>query len=35
MDFILSKATGIDYESFLADPTLQRAFVHSLEVIAY
>jgi uncharacterized protein with HEPN domain len=35
MDFILSKATEIDYESFLADPTLQRAFVHSLEVIAY
>jgi uncharacterized protein with HEPN domain len=35
IDFILSKVAGIDYESFLADPTLQRAFVRSLEVIVY
>jgi uncharacterized protein with HEPN domain len=33
IDFILSKVSGRDYESFLADPTLQRAFVRSLEVI--
>ncbi len=33
INFILSTVSGRDYESFLADPTLQRAFVRSLEVI--
>jgi len=33
INFILSTVSGGDYESFLADPILQRAFVRSLEVI--
>ncbi len=33
IDFILSKVSERDYESFLADPTLQRAFVRSLGVV--
>ena len=33
IDYILSKTSGTDYESFLKDETLQRAFVRSLEVI--
>lgn len=33
IDYILSKTSGIDYQSFLNDQTLQRAFVRSLEII--
>jgi len=33
IDYILSKIPGNDYESFRRDPTLQRAFVRSLEII--
>jgi len=33
IDFILSRLSDTDYESFLRDATLKRAFVRSLEVI--
>ncbi len=33
IDYVLSQAPGTDYESFKKDPTLQRAFVRSLEII--
>jgi uncharacterized protein with HEPN domain len=33
IDFILSEISNTDYESFLRDATLKRAFVRSLEVI--
>ena len=33
IDFILSQIPNIDYESFSKDPTIQRAFVRSLEII--
>ncbi|MBI4764291.1 MAG: DUF86 domain-containing protein [Deltaproteobacteria bacterium] len=33
IDFILSEISDTDYESFLRDATLKRAFVRSLEVI--
>ena len=33
IDYILSQVSGTDYESFLRDETLKRAFVRSIEVI--
>lgn len=33
IDFILSEISNTDYESFLREATLKRAFVRSLEVI--
>ncbi len=33
IDFILSKISDTDYESFIREATLKRAFVRSLEVI--
>jgi uncharacterized protein with HEPN domain len=33
IDYILSQIPDTDYESFKKDPTLQRAFVRSLEII--
>jgi uncharacterized protein with HEPN domain len=33
IDFILSEISDTDYESFLREATLKRAFVRSLEVI--
>jgi len=33
IDFILSKTRDTDFEAFLKDPTLKRAFVRSLEII--
>ena len=33
IDYILSQTSKTDYESFLKDETLQRAFVRSLEII--
>jgi len=33
IDFILSKISNTDYESFIREATLKRAFVRSLEVI--
>jgi uncharacterized protein with HEPN domain len=33
IDFILSESSNTDYESFLKEATLKRAFVRSLEVI--
>jgi uncharacterized protein with HEPN domain len=33
IDFILSQIPNIDYESFSKNPTIQRAFVRSLEII--
>lgn len=32
-DYLLGASHGIDVQMFEADPTLQRAFVRSLEVI--
>ena len=31
--YLESKAAGLSQEEFLADPTLQRAFLRSLEII--
>ena len=33
MDYILSRISDMDYESFVRDETLKRAFVRSIEVI--
>ena len=33
IDYILSRISETDYESFLQDETLKRAFVRSIEVI--
>ena len=33
IDYILSRISDIDYESFLKDETLKRAFARSIEVI--
>lgn len=33
IDYILSRISNTDYESFLMDETLKRAFVRSLEII--
>ncbi len=33
IDYILSQTTKTDYQSFLKNETLQRAFVRSLEII--
>ena len=33
IDYILSQTSGTDYDSFLKNETLQRAFVRSLEII--
>jgi uncharacterized protein with HEPN domain len=33
IDYILSRISDMDYESFLRDETLKRAFVRSIEVI--
>ncbi len=33
IEYILSKVEVIDYEIFIKDPTLKRAFVRSLEII--
>lgn len=33
IDYILSRASGMDYELFVRDETLKRAFVRSVEVI--
>jgi uncharacterized protein with HEPN domain len=33
IDYILSRIADIDYESFLKDETLKRAFVRSIEII--
>jgi uncharacterized protein with HEPN domain len=33
IDYILSQVPDMDYESFRNDPTRQRAFVRSLEII--
>lgn len=32
-DYLLEHSSGLEFETFLADETLQRAFVRSLEVI--
>ena len=32
-EFLLSRISGMDYETFLNDETLKRAFVRSLEII--
>ena len=32
-DYLISRGQGLSYEAFLADETLQRAFVRSLEII--
>ena len=32
-EFLLEKSKGINFESFIKDPVLMRAFVRSLEVI--
>ncbi|MEE9368591.1 MAG: DUF86 domain-containing protein [Pontiella sp.] len=31
IDFVLNEASGLDFDSFLADEVLKRAFVRSLE----
>ncbi|MFZ4394580.1 MAG: DUF86 domain-containing protein [Kiritimatiellia bacterium] len=33
IDYILAQLPGRDFQSFSQDPTLQRAFVRSLEII--
>mgnify|MGYP001377386538 CR=1 FL=1 len=33
IDYVTSQLPGRDFESFVADPTLKRAFVRSLEII--
>ena len=33
IDYILNRISGLDYESFVRDETLKRAFVRSVEVI--
>ena len=33
IDYILNRVSGMDYESFVRDETLKRAFVRSVEVI--
>jgi uncharacterized protein with HEPN domain len=33
IDFILTQISDTDYESFVRNPTLKRAFVRSLEII--
>jgi uncharacterized protein with HEPN domain len=33
IDYILSQSSDTDYDSFVRNPTLKRAFVRSLEVI--
>lgn len=33
IDYILNRISGMDYESFVRDETLKRAFVRSVEVI--
>ena len=33
IDFILSRISGTDFESFVRDETLKRAFVRSIEII--
>ncbi len=32
-EYLMNRAQGLTYEEFLNDPTLQRAFVRSLEII--
>ncbi len=32
-DYLIGRAAGLSYEDFVADPTLCRAFVRSLEII--
>jgi len=33
IDYILAQISNTDFESFLKDPTLKRAFVRSIEII--
>jgi uncharacterized protein with HEPN domain len=33
INYILNRISGMDYESFVRDETLKRAFVRSVEVI--
>lgn len=33
IDYILTEISGMDYESFVRNPTVKRAFVRSLEII--
>ena len=33
IDYVLSRVSGTDFESFNNDPTLKRAFARSLEII--
>ena len=33
IDFILTQISDMDYESFVRNPTVKRAFVRSLEII--
>ena len=33
IDFISTQTTDMDYESFVRNPTVKRAFVRSLEII--
>jgi uncharacterized protein with HEPN domain len=33
IDFIISRISGTDFESFVRDETLKRAFVRSIEII--
>lgn len=33
IDYILSRISDVDYESFVRDETLKRAFVRSIEII--
>ena len=33
IDYILTQISGLDYDSFVKNPTLMRAFVRSLEII--
>ncbi|RMF27962.1 MAG: DUF86 domain-containing protein [Chloroflexi bacterium] len=32
-EYLMNRSQGLTYEEFLNDPTLQRAFVRSLEII--
>lgn len=33
VDYILSQIKGMDFEAFISNPTMKRAFVRSLEII--
>lgn len=33
IDYVLTQIAGLDYDAFISNPTLKRAFVRSLEII--